>query len=98
MQFSCLFATELTIYFIYCCFQLSLKNILQPAIDLAKEGFPVHPVAAYFWDKCGSCLQVPTNKHGCDMLLNGHPPKAGDVMVMPHLAATFEVTFSHKPY
>lgn len=29
------------------------------------------------------------------MLLNGHPPKAGDVMVMPHLAATFEVTFSH---
>lgn len=32
------------------------------------------------------------------MLLNGHPPKAGDVMVMPHLAATFEVTFSHKPY
>ena len=72
-----------------------MKNILQPAIDLAKEGFPVHPVAAYFWDKCGSCLQVPTNKHGCDMLLNGHPPKAGDVMVMPHLAATFEVTFSH---
>ena len=75
-----------------------MKNILQPAIDLAKEGFPVHPVAAYFWDKCGSCLQVPTNKHGCDMLLNGHPPKAGDVMVMPHLAATFEVTFTHKPY
>lgn len=68
-----------------------MKDLLQPAIDLAKQGFPVHPVAAYFWRKCCSCLKDPKNKHGSDMLLSGEPPRAGDVMVMPHLATTFEV-------
>ncbi|XP_020609550.1 uncharacterized protein LOC110048105 isoform X1 [Orbicella faveolata] len=70
--------------------KLSMKDILQPAIDLAKQGFPVHPVAAYFWGKCCFCLKDPANKHGSDMLLNGEPPRGGDVMVMPHLATTFE--------
>ena len=30
------------------------------------------------------------------MLLNGQPPKAGDIMMMPHLAATFEVNLSPR--
>ena len=71
-----------------------MREILQPAIDLAKDGFPVHPVAAHFWQKCCSCLKDSANKHGSDMLLNGQPPRAGDVMVMPLLAATFEVNMS----
>lgn len=71
-----------------------MRDILQPAIDLAKQGFPVHPLAAYFWNNCCSCLKNPANKHGSDMLLNGQPPRAGDVMMMPLLAATFEVNAS----
>jgi len=76
--------------------QLSLKDLLQPAIDLAKQGFPVHPVAAHFWGKGCFCLKDPANKHGSDMLLNGEPPRAGDVMEMPHLATTFEVNITER--
>ena len=64
---------------------------MQPAIDLARDGFPVHPVAAYHWKEGIASLINPANKHGSDMLLNGEAPRAGDVMKMPHLTATFEV-------
>lgn len=66
-------------------------DILQPAIELAKHGFPVHPVTAHFWDKGSSCLKDPKNIHGSDLLLSGQAPRAGDVMKMPLLATTFEV-------
>ena len=69
-----------------------MKEILQPAIDLAEQGFPVHPVAAYAWNTESSCLIDPVNKHGCDMLLNGGAPKAGDVMKIPLLAKTFQAS------
>jgi gamma-glutamyltranspeptidase/glutathione hydrolase len=32
-------------------------QVLQPAIDLAEEGFPIQPVAAYFWAKGAAKLQ-----------------------------------------
>lgn len=69
-----------------------MGDILQPAIDLAKHGFPVHPVAAHFWNAGCSCLKNPRNKHGSDLLLNGEAPRAGDIMKMPLLASTFEVS------
>lgn len=69
-----------------------MGDILQPAIGLAKHGFPVHPVAAHFWNAGCSCLKNPRNKHGSDLLLNGEAPRAGDVMKMPLLASTFEVS------
>lgn len=31
--------------------QMTLKQILQPAIDLAENGFPVHHIAAFCWNK-----------------------------------------------
>ena len=36
-------------------------------------------------------LQDPKNRHGNDMLLNGHAPRHGDIMRMPLLARTFRV-------
>lgn len=70
--------------------KLAITDILQPTIELAKDGFPVHPVAAYHWDQGCSCLKDPENRHGSDLLLNGQAPRAGDVMTMPLLASTFE--------
>lgn len=70
--------------------KVAMIDILQPAIELAKHGFPVHPVAAYFWDKGSSCLKNPKNIYGSDLLLRGQAPGAGDVMKMPLLATTFE--------
>lgn len=71
--------------------QFSFLQILQPAIDLAEEGFPVAPIAAHLWELGSAVLRDPSNPHGQDMLLSGQAPRAGDIMTMPQLAATFKV-------
>ena len=76
--------------------QYSLLEVLQPAIDMAEQGFPVAPMAAHMWGRGSGNLTQPGNTHGKDMLLNGQAPKAGDIMKMPFLAKTFKVTHSTK--
>ena len=49
------------------------------------------PIAAHLWERGSAELRDPGNPHGHDMLLNGQAPKAGDIMTMPQLAATFRV-------
>jgi gamma-glutamyltranspeptidase/glutathione hydrolase len=66
--------------------KLSLYDILEPAITLAENGYPVAPLTSLYWDR-GSCDLA--SKHGGDMLLEGRAPKAGEIMRMPHLANTF---------
>ena len=72
---------------------------LAPAIRLAEEGFPVHPVAAQGWARGAPLLQATNNPHGAAMLMpDGSVPSAGDVMKMPELAATFrELAAKGKP-
>lgn len=69
--------------------QLSLYDILEPAIALAEEGYPVAPLTALHWERGTSDLQTT---HGGDLLLGGRAPRAGDLMKMPHLASTFRVS------
>lgn len=55
------------------------------------------PIAAHLWEKGSAELRDPGNPHGQDMLLGGgQAPKAGDIMTMPHLAATFKVMCGTK--
>ncbi|KAK3753829.1 hypothetical protein QZH41_016733 [Actinostola sp. cb2023] len=75
--------------------KLTMQQILQPAINLAEGGFPVHHIAAEMWKTDAMCLQDPANKYGGDMLLDGQPPEEGDVMNMPHLAQTFKELATH---
>lgn len=84
-----------------CTLQLTLKEILAPAIELAEEGVPVSALCAYYW-QLGASHQLlrDGNPHGADLLLDGKAPCAGDVMKMPHLASTFRVRkmlFVHSP-
>ena len=74
--------------------QLSLLEILQPAIDLAENGFPVAPISAYHWEWGAADLLNPKNRHGKDLLLNNRAPRAGEIMRMPTLAKTFKVRLS----
>jgi gamma-glutamyltranspeptidase/glutathione hydrolase len=78
--------------------KLSLQEILEPAIGLAEEGYPVAPLTALLWES-GSCdLQATPNTHGRDLLLGGRAPGAGEIMRMPHLATTFRALAQHgKP-
>ncbi|KAL9937765.1 hypothetical protein V8E36_003310 [Tilletia maclaganii] len=74
--------------------QLSLPDILAPAIRLADNGFPVHEISAYLWGRSEKLLQTQTNGH--EMLLrptsdsaSAIAPRAGQIMRMPNLARTF---------
>lgn len=64
---------------------MTLQQVLQPAIDLAENGFVLGPITADGW------------KHGFlqgDEALNtfrpnGNPPRAGDLVYNKNLAKTF---------
>ncbi|EDQ86029.1 uncharacterized protein MONBRDRAFT_33978 [Monosiga brevicollis MX1] len=74
---------------------MTMQQVLQPAIDLARQGAPIHHVAARSWAGAqASALQSSANPGGQAMLLQGQPPAEGQVMVMPELAATFELLAS----
>ena len=72
------------------CLDSALLQVLQPAIELAEEGFPLHPVSAYFWDMYIS--QITSQRcSGASSFLNsaGRAPKAGEIHKNPDLANTF---------
>lgn len=67
------------------------SDILQPAIDLATNGFPVSAVAAYHWHEGQDGLLADGNPHGRTFLLGNRAPHAGEVMRLPMLAETMKV-------
>ncbi|KAF2840090.1 gamma-glutamyltranspeptidase [Patellaria atrata CBS 101060] len=77
--------------------KLSFEQILQPAIDLAEEGFPVSELSSTFWQESESDLlnaspnghemlkKDPNAPHGCRY------PRPGEIMKNPTLANTFRL-------
>ncbi|XP_026557377.1 uncharacterized protein LOC113436888 isoform X1 [Pseudonaja textilis] len=70
--------------------QLSMGQILQPAIEMAEKGFPVSEITSYQWKQDAHVLQSPGNQHGKDLLINGEVPEHGQVFQNPLLANTFK--------
>ncbi|GMF45302.1 unnamed protein product [Phytophthora fragariaefolia] len=68
---------------------LSLGEILGPAIELARDGFPVSPLTAASWERGKSQLLRGPN---ATELLNadGEAPKAGEIFRNENLAGCFE--------
>ncbi|KAK4528430.1 hypothetical protein GAYE_SCF56G6373 [Galdieria yellowstonensis] len=68
---------------------LTLREILEPAISLARDGFPVSPIASYHWSNSTELLK---SAYGASrvFLLEGRAPKPGDIFRNPDLANTFE--------
>lgn len=66
--------------------KLTLTQALAPAIHMAREGYPVGPVAANQWagDK------VRGEEASRVLFPGGKPPKAGQIFKNPDLARTFE--------
>jgi gamma-glutamyltranspeptidase/glutathione hydrolase len=68
--------------------KLPMKTVLAPAIDYAENGHPVAPVIAGYW------ARAPL-RHGQfpgfaeQFLIDGRPPKAGEVWKNPNLARTY---------
>lgn len=68
--------------------KVSLTQVLEPAIDLAQNGYPVHEIVANAWRAQEEAIRNASD-HGHHMLLEGKAPLAGEVITMPHLAQTF---------
>ena len=65
---------------------MPLGEVLKPAIRYAEEGFPVSDYIAYQWSGQGARLSALPS--GQEMLLNGRPPRQGEVVKLPTLAKT----------
>ncbi|CAI6325587.1 unnamed protein product [Periconia digitata] len=81
--------------------KLSLKEILEPAIELAEKGFPVSELSARFWES-DEALIKRASPNGSEMLKKDpsapdgcRAPKAGEIMKNPTLANTFKLLASH---
>ncbi|XP_042313920.1 glutathione hydrolase-like YwrD proenzyme [Sceloporus undulatus] len=70
--------------------KLSMRQILQPAIEMAEKGFPVSEITSYHWKSGAHTLQTPGNLHGKDLLVDGEAPDHGQVFCNPFLANTFK--------
>ena len=68
---------------------MSFADVLQPAIDYARDGFPVSEVIQMQWAGSAEMLaKWPDSAR--TYLLNGRPPGVGEVFRNPGLAATYE--------
>ena len=65
---------------------MPLAEVLKPAIGYAEEGFPVSDYIAYQWS--GQGARLGARPGGEEMLLNGRPPRQGEVMKLPTLGKT----------
>ncbi|KAG6614230.1 gamma-glutamyltransferase [Phytophthora cinnamomi] len=68
---------------------LSLGEILAPAIELAREGFPVSPLTAASWER--GKFQLLRGPNAAELLnADGEAPKAGEIFKNENLAVCFE--------
>ncbi len=68
---------------------LPMTEILQPAIDYARKGFPVTEVIAYYW-RSAQALAARFPNVADTYMPEGHPPAKGEIFRNPYLASTLE--------
>lgn len=69
--------------------KLPMSTLLTPAIEYAKNGFPVTEVIAYYWQKNAERIGH-YDGFAETFLINGKVPQKGDVFKNPGLAVTYE--------
>ncbi|WP_019671160.1 gamma-glutamyltransferase [Eudoraea adriatica] len=69
--------------------KLTIKEVLQPAINYGREGFPISEVIAYEMDYGSEGIEDLPG-FAATYLPNGRPPKKGEVFKNPDLSNTYE--------
>ncbi|MCU0489918.1 MAG: gamma-glutamyltransferase [Anaerolineales bacterium] len=67
--------------------RLSMAEILEPAIRLAENGFPVAPLTAHSWQR-GANNQLRASQGGSELTIGGRGPQPGEIFRNPGLART----------
>ena len=76
---------------------LTLAEVLEPAIRLAEEGFPVSPIIAAQWALEVEKLQRDEGARATFLVDGARAPAAGEWFRNPDLAATFRLVAEHGP-
>ena len=70
--------------------RLTLKQVLEPAIELAEGGFPVAPLTALWWQD-GVEGRLAKHRFGHELTVDGRGPNPGEVVRLPTFARTLRV-------
>ncbi|MEL6695645.1 MAG: gamma-glutamyltransferase [Bacteroidota bacterium] len=70
--------------------KLPMKVVLAPAINYAKEGFPVTELIAYYMELTGRRFKDEPY-FASTYMPNGHTPRKGEIFKNPKLAYTYEL-------
>ena len=69
---------------------LPMAKVVAPAIEYAKNGYPVSEIISGQW-KASERKLAADAVTAATFLPNGHPPQPGEIFSNPHLAATLEL-------
>jgi len=73
---------------------LPMREILQPTISYARNGFPVSEVIAYYWQY--GVRQLSKYENFSDIFtIDGRAPEKGEIFKNPYLANTLEIIADH---
>ncbi|HUH12409.1 MAG TPA: gamma-glutamyltransferase family protein, partial [Longimicrobiales bacterium] len=76
---------------------LTLAEVLEPAIRLAEDGFPVSPIIAAQWALEVEKLQADEGARATFLVDGERAPRAGEWFANPDLAATFRTVAAQGP-
>jgi gamma-glutamyltranspeptidase / glutathione hydrolase len=74
--------------------RLPMKHVLEPAIRIADEGFPVAPIIAGYWSRGATNFKDRPDSQATYLLEGKRPPKAGEIFSNPRLATTYRLIAS----
>ncbi|PIP78514.1 MAG: gamma-glutamyltransferase [Gammaproteobacteria bacterium CG22_combo_CG10-13_8_21_14_all_40_8] len=74
--------------------KLNMQQNLQPAIDYAKNGFPLTELIAYYWNKSVPRLSPQPGAFKETYTINGQAPQKGQIFKNPDLANTLSLIAS----
>lgn len=74
--------------------QVTVADVLAPAIRLAEEGVPVSEIHSHSWQRSENLIKN-ASPNGGEMLLNGKAPLPGQIVKLPNLAKTFRAVAEH---
>lgn len=77
--------------------KLSMAQVLEPAIELAENGFPVSPVIASYWSKAQQSFEPWKDSQETFLLEGKKTPKTGDLFRNPRLAHSYRQIAQHGP-
>ncbi len=73
----------------------SIGEVLEPAIKIAEEGFPVSPLISIMWKLSQSKLK--NSRYGSELLIDNKAPKQGQIFTNSYLASVLkEITSKGK--